>query len=65
MISSYISSRFVLKPCHAKIKHGIVGMKTRGCFSVDHSGGLNVGFALISCLIEVIECWPIWVIDVL
>ena len=64
MISSHVC-RFVLMPCHAKMKHGIVGMKTRGCFPIDHNSGLNVGFALTSCLIEVIECWPILVIDLL
>ena len=62
MISSHVC-RLVLKPCHTEMKHGIVGMKTRGCFLVDHNGRLNVGFALTSCLIEVIECWSIWVID--
>ena len=39
------------------MKHGIIGMKTRGWFLVDHKNKLNADFVHTSCLTEVIECW--------
>ena len=62
---SCCNCRFVLKSCHAEMTHEIIGTKTRGWFSVNHRGRLNVGFVFTSYLTKEIECWPTSVIDLL